>query len=393
MRRQALCAMIASNLTFLRVLKIAARAYGTVLPFKGTEPRLRCAAGVFRLTLMLVLAVMGEANAFGDDVPLIWEDQKDFSGSFDEAEAVTVSGKTVVVAGLSHVAFDGTDFVVRAYDVDSGVLRWADQMPATAGVLSRVFVTSAGNTAFAAGYTSTPGTSNQDIFVRAYDATTGNALWNDLLDKGRDDWPQGIATSSSVVVVVGYGGNTAGSGIDFLVRAYDPATGNVLWEDRVDHGFAVDDAAWAVVIDGNRVFVAGTSGTGINRDLIVRTYDASTGRLLWEVARPNTSAFGLAAEFGMVFVTADGFIAALKASSGELIWSDTNSAGPWLDIAVQAGRVVAVGGNGPGLKVAAYNAKTGVVEWQDTTTPAPGFGELLLAVDVNSKAAYVAGVS
>jgi outer membrane protein assembly factor BamB len=337
--------------------------------------------------------LIGHVYAWGAEIPLVWEKQEKLSGGIDEARAVTVSGKTVVVAGLTAAPFDGTDLVVRAYDVESGVPRWADQTPATFGTLAPVFVTSTGHLAFVAGFTSTPET-GQDILVRAYDVKTGDVLWTDLLDKGGDDTPQGIAASSNVVVVVGYGGSGPGKAIDFLVRAYDPQTGDVLWEDRVDHGVTVDDAAWAVAIDGNRVFVAGTTGTGAGRDLIVRAYGAHTGQLLWEFGRANTSAFRLAAEAGTLFVTANNFIAALKASSGKLLWSDTSTVGTWLDITAQTGRVVAVGFRGAGLTVAAFNARTGVIEWQDTTVPGPGgFHEFLVAVDVDSKAAYMAGVS
>ena len=96
--------------------------------------------------------------------------------------------------------------------------------------------------------------------MRAYKSDNGRVAWTEIWNRGRDDLPQAIADSSAAVVVVGYGANTSNapiSALDFLVRAYDPATGAILWEDRVDKGFFVDDAAWAVTIDGSHVFVAG----------------------------------------------------------------------------------------------------------------------------------------
>src|SRR5205085_11385473 len=99
---------------------------------------------------------------------------------------------------------------------------------------------------------------NADIVVNAYDAADGTLLWTDTWDAGRDDTPQAIAAGPSAVIVVGYGGNSPGHLLAFLVRAYDPETGAILWEDRVERS-GLDVAARTVTMANNRVIVAGTT--------------------------------------------------------------------------------------------------------------------------------------
>jgi outer membrane protein assembly factor BamB len=349
---------------------------------------------VARLLSIFIVALMLGTKSFAQD-HLSWEDQIDFSGGMDTARSVTLSGNTAVVAGVATVR-RGLDFVVRGYDVRSGAVSWTDQTAAFSGLSTAVFVTSAGSNVFAAGYT--PSTvCCTDIFVRAYDARTGDVLWDDIFDKGGDDLPQGIAASPNVVAVVGYGGNTTTPFVDFLVRAYDAATGSVLWEDQVDTGRFVDDAAWAVAIEGNRVFVAGTTSTLSGHDMILRVYEATTGALIWQLRRPGTFPMSVAASSGRVFVAGitddlTFFLGAYSAVSGDVRWEDTTGSGFFVDVKLQGRRVVAVGpmlGNGSLVRV--YDAHTGVIDWEDSTSPPPGFSELFSAVDVSNKAVYVAG--
>src|SRR5262249_46993087 len=102
------------------------------------------------------------------------------------------------------------------------------------GLATDVFLASVGSAVYFAGYK--PGTTpnTTDIFVRAYDIATGHVLWDNLFDKGRDDLPQALDANVNAVVVAGYGGNTGGSFLDFIVRAYDPVTGAILWDEQLD---------------------------------------------------------------------------------------------------------------------------------------------------------------
>jgi glucose dehydrogenase len=227
-----------------------------------------------------------------------------------------------VIAGNSRTR-DGQNLVLRAYDTVSGELRWTDETPQYAGVTTGVFATTVGGTAFVTGYSASVACCS-DILVRAYNADDGQVLWTDVWDKGRDDLPEGIAATPDAVVVVGYGGNTLSapiSGLDLLVRAYSPANGQVLWQDRVDKGFLVDDAAWDVTIDGSRVFVVGTTGiSGGETDLIVRAYDLMTGALLWEAPHRNTSPpIVFFVEEGQVWVSGSDYLLVFDGTSGKLV--------------------------------------------------------------------------
>jgi hypothetical protein len=264
-------------------------------------------------------------NGFADNPLIGLSADSALIGREYDARDVTVGGRSVVVAGTSQVG-GGQNFIVRAYDGISGELRWTDQTPAFAGLSTGVFATSSGETVFATGYSpSTPCCS--DILVRAYDAGDGRVLWTDIWNRGRDDLPQGIAASRDAVVVVGYGGNTATtpiSALDFVVRAFHPATGEVLWEDRVDNGFLVDDAAWAVTIDGTGVFVAGTTSASDGRsDLVLRAYDVTTGTLFWETSRTDTPPpTALFVVDGRLFVSGSGYLLPFETTSGNSVLED-----------------------------------------------------------------------
>src|SRR5262249_55836045 len=157
-------------------------------------------------------------------------------------------------------------------------VRWADQTPLAKDIDTRVFTASLGLVSFAAGYKSII-PNNTDIFVRGYDTVTGHVLWSDIIDKGTNDLPQGLAANLFAVVVVGQGGNkptpsVPAPALNALIRAYNPLTGSKLWEDQVDKGDTIDDIAWAVSIDGDAVFVVGTSNeVGATRNMIVRRYN------------------------------------------------------------------------------------------------------------------------
>jgi hypothetical protein len=140
------------------------------------------------------------------------------------------------------------------------------------------------------------------------------------------------------VVAVGSAQNAAGN-TDFVVRAYDGKTGRLLWNDHIDVAGG-DDAATAVVLDDNRVIVAGTGvdATG-GRRLLLRVYVAKTGQLAWQDRPPFATVNGLAADGSHVVV---------------------------------AGTITDLAGN-PRLAVRAYIAKSGVLDWQDRPAPPVGF--------------------
>jgi hypothetical protein len=338
-------------------------------------------------------------NLFGQS-PFLWEQQKDFSGRPDHLRSVSTVGNMAVTAGIASVT-GGLDLAVANYS-GAGAVRWTDQLPLTSGYDMPVFTATLGAVAFAAGYSSVV-PNNSDIFVRAYNSRTGNVLWHDTLDKGRDDFPQGLAAGPFVVVVVGQGGNTSVAPItalDALIRAYDPLTGRVLWEDQVNKGDTIDDIAWAVAIDFDQVFVAGSSSddTGGNRKMIVRAYDSRTGTLQWEVERAGFTPTAITTRSGRVFVAgytnaSKAFVTAFNTTNGGLVWEDTSTGGIFVDVKIRDHRVVGVGRSSQGSLIRAYHPPDGRVAWEHITTPPDDFTESLSAVALSDDVAYVTGFS
>ena len=195
--------------------------------------------------------------------------------------------------------------------------------------------------------------------TRAY-AAGGDLLWQDHFDLAAgEDVARAVAAGNGRVVAVGSAQNAAGNS-DFLVRCYDAKTGALLWKDIVDVAGG-DDVATSVVVDDNRVIVAGTGidATG-GRRLLLRVYVAQTGQLAWEDRPPFISVGGLAADGPRVVV---------------------------------AGTSADAAGNSR-LAVRAYNAKSGVLDWQDNPPPPSGFVEFngaIRGVAVHDERVFVAG--
>ena len=131
----------------------------------------------------------------------------------------------------------------------------------------------------------------------------------------------------------------AGHGSLNFVVGLDPVSGAVLWEDQLDRS-PDDSVASAVAIDRNRVFVAGATRTPSGQDLLLRAYDASSGRLTWEFAHQVAFPTALKAISGRVFLTGSAssqpYIAAFESKSGLLLWDDAPSMpGAFNEIAVK----------------------------------------------------------
>jgi hypothetical protein len=328
----------------------------------------------------------------------LWERQKDFSGGFDLLRSVTTVGDSAVTAGnVSDIG--GLDLAILNYG-SQGDIRWSDRFPLFAGVNTNVFTAAAGDLAFVAGYNSAV-PNDSDIVISGYNAVAGKVLWRNIFGKGRDDLPQGLAASPSAVVVVGYGGNasTPITALNALIRAYDPVTGEMLWEDQVDKGDSIDDIAWTVCIEADRVLVAGTTNAvGQSRNMILRAYHARTGALSWEVQRVNVSPTAITARLDSVFVAGSNnvsniYMAAFNAKTGGLIWEDASTPGLFRDVQLQNELLVGVGSSRNGSLVRVYQTTNGDLVWQDVTRPEPGYKQSLSAVALSANVAYVTGLS
>ena len=317
---------------------------------------------------LLLGILISNSRAISDGHPLRWQDQFDLAGGTDQAGAIAISSNRAVAIGVGTTVNGGVDLLVRAYATATGTLQWRDQSPLASGIITSVVIDDFGHKVFGAGYAQ--GGEGTDFLIRAYDATTGNRLWEDISNKGRDDFVQGIAASRLGVFVVGYGGNVGTSSLDFLVRAYAPRTGTLLWEDQVDNA-GNDDAAWKVVVEGSTVFVAGSSSkAGVNQQWFIRAYDAASGQLAWDSREAGALPTAMAASADQVVVggvaTVNGvsrqLLASSRAKTGKLLWSDAAGSGGVTDVVVAESGVFA-SGSGESL-LRSYDARTGQLIWE-----------------------------
>jgi outer membrane protein assembly factor BamB len=278
---------------------------------------------------------------------ILWEDR--FGPmTFGFAKDVAVEGSRAFVAGWILTPGRGFDFVVRAYDLHSGVVEWSQQVgrgpqcveerPGFARCVAKALTVHNGRV-FVVGHL-TRTSARSDFAVLAFDAGSGAQLWESVTDAagtGGNDYAWGVAAASDRVFVVGETGDFSGlllrahdaetgaiewqqhlpgaqnftlkdtiaagrrqvfiGGIDadfrFMVQAYDAATGELRWDDRVGDADNIGQVSALAIGGGDddeeRVFVSGVVGcnptTFVECELAIRTYDATRG-LVWQRADP-----------------------------------------------------------------------------------------------------------
>jgi outer membrane protein assembly factor BamB len=322
---------------------------------------------------------------------LLWMDQFDLAGADDRAIAVVAQGNLVFVTGVVSTGTGGRtenlDWLVRAYDARTGSLIWEDQFGITGGFdlpfaiaaqANRVFVVGEGSTAVGSS------ASNLKWIVRAYDSRAGTLLWQDQFDlAGEGSVAFAVAAEMGRVFVAG-GSNVGGAG-DWIVRAYNADTGNLLWQDHFDLAGGLDDVS-AIFAQGNQVFVAGGSiNTAGNRDWIVRVYDARNGDLLWmdqfDLTGADDRVLAVVAQGNRVFTAGfagspsrDWLIRAYDARNGDLLWQDRFDLGQGIDMGhaittqgnlVSAAGIVQTMAGDINWFVRTYDIRTGLLHWQD----------------------------
>jgi len=307
--------------------------------------------------------------AWSDGGDVLWE--RTFHEGNDFATSVASHGGRVFAGGFMQFESADDVNVVRAFSARTGRVLWTRRAPKVAdsesvllAVAGHVLVASLGPT------------------IQAYHAHTGAVVWEDDDPGGR---VSGIAAGEHLVVAVG--SRLAGGR---LVRAYDPATGELLWEDVSD---APEDreTAFAVAVVAGRVFVAGERTDSQGRGTLrVRAYRARTGRLIWEDsgsgdgAGPGSTSVGFAvvSHAGVVAVAGERdlnpFVRAWAAGTGRPLWQHEVPQDPGLptvgffDAADVQGRRLIVGGSRGGFLVQALDLWTGALHWEQRSRTALG---------------------
>jgi hypothetical protein len=245
-------------------------------------------------------------------------------------------------------------------------------------------------------------------------AEANDLLWEDTFDPARlHDRPYGVAAAEGWVVEVGESEAVEGN-IDILVRAYDGATGALVWEDRVDPAGGWD-TPFSVAIASGRVFVGGNvEDPPGDADWIVRAYALDDGAVLWQdtldlggfetvdplVVRGNRV---IATGWGGpgCFSDCDEITRAYDARTGTVVWEDRVDRGTMSNQAIAvatAGAAVLVGGwlgTEDGLtsafQVRALDAETGLLLWEDQVF-GPGYDtSFVTQIATHGDRAYAVG--
>ncbi len=325
---------------------------------------------------------------------LLWENRGQ-PEPFGQALAVAVQGNVVVATGGVWTNRTAGNWFVRAHDAKTGVTLWEDRVGAPNAFVRSQEVAVDDGRVFASGWLFTPA-HGFDFVIRAYDLNSGALLWEQRVDRG--------GTFEFAEVVVAHGGRVFAAGrvlgasgsSDFALFAFDAQTGEPLWESVTDpSGLGLVDIAVALRAEGDRVFVAGTifavdpDGGDFNlasNSLLVRAYDARTGAILWEDKVPDAMNWytrTLAAEGHLLFVggsilnatdNLDFMVRAYDTQTGALVWMDQvdqqvlESATAFVatgDRLFAAGWDCDASGFNCHDIVRAYDAQTGAFLWQD----------------------------
>jgi hypothetical protein len=201
------------------------------------------------------------------------------------ATALEAEGEAIVAAGFGLQAEGTASFLIRTYDAKTGDLLWQDQFPMA--VIEEDEASSNdpdGGRVFAGGV----GVSNGSIThfpIRAYDLKTGSFLWEGTLKLVKRS-----GGTASVVATRGRQESVAQRTQDqslpsafthFLLRAYDNRTGALLWEDQFHPIENMDEAEDDANLSS--AFPIGwAKRVGGQLDFLVRTFDPTTGQLLWQ---------------------------------------------------------------------------------------------------------------
>lgn len=262
--------------------------------------------------LVLSLATASRATA-----RTLWEDT--VVGTTGGAANAVLATSQLVVAGGGVPAGNHSEALLRAYEPTSGSVRWSDQHAISDASEAVADLAELDGRGFAA-VTAIRFTfgSPSDWVVRAFDMETGAPIWDDARTAGRFDRADDVAAADGRVFAAGrisVGESDAAA----VVRAYDAPSGTLLWEDVGAPGVLFQGES-RVVADDGVVLIASPYPPSTR----VRSYDAASGALLWSVDVPSGSTAGLAIAAGRVFVSTRpvkaGLLHAYDARSGALVW-------------------------------------------------------------------------
>ena len=308
-----------------------------------------------------------------------------------------ISGSSGNPIGITMVRYGST-----------GSLQWRVDLTRTLPSVGRLIIDGAGNVYLAFNSVG----DGQDIQVHKY-SPTGVLLWAQLVSTGflSNDIATSLALSPDGADVVVTGDVLGGA--TWITGLFDAATGTRRWLVSAGEGIAAGD----VVVDADRVYVAGMGNVGITGYLSVIAYDRATGARLWRTDKKPadaSSAAGLrlaTAPDGSLVATGqavrgflDWYTVSLE-TSGSVRWEAVRDGGLNTDeipagvIVLADGTSVVTGRGGPNLPggfipgVTAGYSSTGALLWEGFSPFATVWGVALPGGDVCTTGGYDAYVS
>ncbi len=199
--------------------------------------------------------------------------------------AVPVKPRRIVAAGVGFQNDGASTITVKTYDADSGVTLSEetyelnvkeDAGPSAGAVRERIFAGGVGPSA----------NGLSEFLLRVYDASTGRFLWEGQLNLSpspESGTPhQVIAYVSTQTIVTKVRRRAAADGQpEFLLRAVDPSTGQLVWADQFSAGkdrFARAERIGRSVMGQTEL----TPGPSRNIDFRIRMLDDHERHVIWE---------------------------------------------------------------------------------------------------------------
>lgn len=211
------------------------------------------------------------------------------------AMAMSPEGDLVYVTGASAGAaqFDA-DYVTIAYQIRNGKVAWTARFDGIGEQRSdranAIAVAPDGSRVYVTGDswgTRTEASSQYDYATVAYDASTGQQQWVGRWGEPGFNAAIGVVAAADRVVVTGQArGHTADDVRDYGTVAYDPVTGDQIWEARYapprSDEIALD---LAMSPDGATAFVTGSSSPAVSYtnldEAATVAYRVDDGAALW----------------------------------------------------------------------------------------------------------------
>ncbi|MCW5800208.1 MAG: hypothetical protein LZF60_280034 [Nitrospira sp.] len=248
----------------------------------------QCSGGIEQSLLLILWLMVAVSFLAGFSLAAPY----DFTANGDSREAIAApvgqrpaDHSSVLAAGFGFQAAGASLITVRTYDVPTGAILSEDSFDLNVkeegaaerdGNRGRIF----------AGGIGTDSQGKSGFMLRVYDAETGRFLWEGQLnllkvnEGGASKVQAVIAPKPSFAIPASDRAPQAFQTL-FSVRAVNPMTGRLVWQDQFTPG--IRKRPGSAGVSCKRCSVGPVNEPiGHIFDLVVRTYDRTSGVLLWE---------------------------------------------------------------------------------------------------------------